>query len=81
MEKYLVIGVITVILGFAFIGSIIRNKMMCGVAKGGVCSLLIVVINYIIPQFAIGFNLCTIGVAMILGLPGVMSMYLLQLVV
>lgn len=80
MENYLVIGVIVVIVGFAFIGSIIRNKLMCGVAKGGAWSLLIVVINYILPQFAIGFNLYTIGVAMVLGLPGIMSMYLLQLV-
>ena len=43
--------------------------------------ILMFMINWLIPQYAIGFNWLTMGCAGVLGVPGVMTLYVVNAVI
>lgn len=78
MEEYrvwIVCGVIFLLLCVRFM---VKNKVVRWLAKSGLCSSLMVGVNMLVPVYAVAVNLYTIGVATLLGVPGVMMMYIMK---
>lgn len=78
MEEYrvwIVCGVIFMLLCVRFL---VKNRIIRWIAKSGLCSSLMVGVNMLVPVYAVAVNLYTIGVATLLGVPGVMTMYIVK---
>lgn len=52
------------------------SKLVLRILMGAV---VITVVNLILPQYAVGINLITLGCSGILGLPGVVTLYMIML--
>ena len=78
MEEYrvwIVCGVIFMLLCVRFM---VSNRIIRWLAKSGLCSSLMIGVNMLVPVYAVAVNLYTIGVATLLGVPGVMTMYIIK---
>ena len=80
MEQYgiwLLIAVICILCVMRILG---RNILIRWIGKAGICGALILVLNALLPQYAIAFNGYTFGFAAVMGMPGVMTMYIVKMI-
>lgn len=59
---------------------ITKNQILWFLTKLSVGPLAIILLNHFLPSYAININYFTIGFTGVLGLPGVMTLYLLQMI-
>lgn len=57
-----------------------KNQVLWFAAKLCIGPLIIIMLNQFIPAYAIGINYFTIGISGVLGFPGVMMLYLFQMI-
>lgn len=76
-SQQVIIGFILVCI-VMLIWSIWKKELLTIVIKTAVGMGLIWIINVLIPTLAIGINLITVGVAGILGIPGIIMLYIIQ---
>ena len=81
MNMQLICSVFIVICILALVSIVAKNKIVQLLMRGGIGSVLIVVMNCLLPQYIIGINFFTIGFSALLGLPGIMTLYILQMIV
>ncbi len=60
------------------IWSIWKKEVLTLIVKVGVGMIIIWTVNLLFPTIAIGINAITIGVAGILGIPGIIMLYIIQ---
>ena len=58
-----------------------KNSILRWTAKTGLCSTLIIGMNTLIPTYAVALNIYTIAFAAILGFPGVMTLYMMRMII
>lgn len=66
--------------GLGLISELSQNKVIKWCVKIGFGSVMLMVMNYLLPQYNVGFNVYTIGISTILGIPGVMMLYVVQMI-
>lgn len=71
------------VVGGVFLGAILvrlfsRGRLLRGVAKSIIYSFILISMNMVLPMYAVAINLYTLGVAIILGFPGIMTLFLLK---
>lgn len=81
MDPQMVLGILAGIGLLVMLGLMVKNKIIYWISRAGMGALMIIVMNVLLPQSEIGFNLYTIGFSTLLGLPGVMTMYLFKLMI
>lgn len=63
------------------LGEITKNRLIKWVIRMCFTSLMIIVMNCLLPQYMIGFNLYTVGFSSLLGVPGLMTLYMLRMII
>lgn len=58
-----------------------KNIVLRWTAKTGLCSAMMMGINTLLPTCSVALNLYTIAFASVLGLPGVMTMYIVKMMI
>lgn len=81
MGEQLLLGVFIGICILALIGTMTNSKLIHFMTRGCISSVMILVMNCLMPQYMIGFNLYTIMFSTVLGLPGLMTLYVFQMIV
>ena len=81
MGGELLIVVMLVIGVLELIAILTKSKIMEYVTRVGLSAMMIVVMNYLLPQYMIGFNIYTIGFSTLLGMPGLMTLYVLEMLI
>ena len=76
-SQQITIALIT-ICALMLIWSIWKKEVLTLIVKIGVGMIIIWIVNIIFPTIAIGINAITIGVAGILGVPGIIMLYIIQ---
>lgn len=74
---WLVIGVCTL----GLIGEITKSQIVKWLIRVCFSGFMIIVMNCILPQYMIGFNLYTVGFSTLLGVPGLMTLYVFQMII
>lgn len=73
----LLMGICLLILIWSLFQDVIIKLVLRGIIGG----ILIVVINTMCPEYAIGINEWTVGCSGILGIPGLITLYALKLLI
>jgi inhibitor of the pro-sigma K processing machinery len=60
---------------------LLKEKFIEGIARMIVGGILIYTINSLLPQYAIGINLISLGCSGVLGIPGVAMLYIVGIMV
>lgn len=60
---------------------LLKEKFIEGIARMIVGGILIYCINSMLPQYAIGINLISLGCSGVLGIPGVAMLYIVNTIV
>ena len=63
------------------LGLMVKNKIIYWISRAGMGALMIIIMNVLLPRYMIGFNPYTIAFSTILGLPGVMTLYLFKVMI
>lgn len=79
MEKYSTIILIVVFVGLCIVRLGSNSKLINWGSKAGIYGILILIINYFIPQYAVAWNLITVGFVTLLGGPGMMTLYMIRI--
>ncbi len=74
---FICIGICIAILVWILFGKQIFNFIINGVAG----FIIIYCINGLLPTYAIGINLLTMGVASLLGIPGIITLYIISMMI
>lgn len=61
------------------VGEMYKSKWVIWLRRLGVGSLMIIVMNCLVPQYMISFNWYTVGFSTLLGIPGVMTLYVMRM--
>lgn len=77
----ILVCVVIGILGLFLVEMLIKNKIVQFVCKGCLSSIGIVLMNCLLTQYAIGLNLFTVLFSTLLGIPGLMTLYLLKMMI
>lgn len=80
MQVNLLIGVLGLIAILYVMKVIMKSRVIEIIIRVCVGVLMIVMLNCILPQYMIALNLYTVGFAACLGLPGVMTLFMLQFI-
>lgn len=75
----ILVGVAIGILGLILVDVLVKNKIVRFVCKGCLSSIEIVIMNCLLTQYAIGLNLFTVLFSTLLGIPGLMTLYVLKM--
>ena len=62
------------------IGEVTKSQVLKWIIRMCFSGLMIIVMNCLLPQYRIGFNLYTVGFSTLLGVPGVMTLYLFKMI-
>ncbi len=76
-SQQVIIGLI-VVCAIMLIWSIWKKQLLTLTAKVGVGMIIIWITNLLLPTIAIGMNAITLGVVGILGIPGIIMLYMIQ---
>ena len=76
-SQQVIIGLIIVCV-FMLIWSIWKKQLLTLTAKVGVGMVIIWITNLLLPTIAIGMNAITLGIVGILGIPGIIMLYIIQ---
>lgn len=76
-SQQVIIGLI-IVCALMLIWSIWKKQLLTLIAKLGVGMIIIWIVNLILPTIAIGINAITVGVVGILGIPGIIMLYIIQ---
>lgn len=79
MGIQLLLGTSVVICVLMLLSSVTKSKVIGLIGRACMGSIMIVVMNCLLPQYVIGVSLYTIGFTALLGMPGLMTLYLLQM--
>lgn len=63
------------------IGELTTSKLLKWLIKVCFSGIMIIVMNCLLPQYMIAFNLYTVGFSTLLGVPGLMTLYMLQMLI
>ncbi len=74
---FICIGICIVILVWILFGKQLFNLLVNGVAG----FIVIYCINGLLPAYAIGVNILTMGIATLLGIPGVITLYIITMII
>lgn len=74
---FICIGICIVILVWILFGKQLFNLLVNGVAG----FIIIYCINGLLPAYAIGVNILTMGIATLLGIPGVITLYIITMII
>ena len=77
----LLLSVFIVICVLLLLSAMTKSKLMDFVARGFIGSVMIVVMNCLLPQYVIGLSFYTVGFTAILGMPGLMTLYIFRMIV
>lgn len=61
------------------IGEIAKSRFVRWMIRICFASIMIIVMNCLLPQYMIGFNLYTVGFSTLLGVPGLMTLYIFRM--
>ena len=81
MGEQLLIGIMIGICLLALLAVVTKSKLLSVLTRMGMSGIMIIVMNCLLPQYMIGFNIYTLGFSSLLGLPGLMTLYLLKMIV
>lgn len=76
-SQQVIIGFL-IVCGFMLLWSLWKRQLITMVIKGMVGMGIIWTINLLLPAIAIGLNWITVGISCILGIPGIMMMYVFK---
>lgn len=76
-DTIILIGIILCIV--ALLWEIYEDKLAKLIFRIGMGAALILLVNFVVPQYAVGINLVTLGCAGILGVPGIAALYIIML--
>ncbi len=76
-SQQVIIGLI-VVCALMLIWSIWKKELLTLIVKIGVGMIIIWTTNLILPTIALGINGITVGVVGILGIPGIIMLYIIQ---
>lgn len=76
-SQQLIIGLIMVC-ALMLVWSIWKKELLALIVKVGVGLIIIWTTNLLVPAIAIGINAITLGVVGILGIPGIIMLYMIQ---
>ena len=81
MGSQLIVSIVVGICILALIGIVTRSKIIGILTRIAISCMMIIVMNCLLPQYMIAVNLYTVGFSTLLGVPGLMTLYLLQVFV
>ena len=81
MKTQILIGIIILMIGLLTISGITKNKILKFVLRTCWVGGLIVIMNGLLPQYTIGINAYTLTFSILLGIPGIMTLYILQMII
>lgn len=81
MEGNLFIWVCIGIGIMALIRELTKNKLVGVILRFCLGGALMIVMNCLVPQYTVSLNIYTASFATVLGVPGVMTMYVLRMIV
>ncbi len=58
-----------------------KSKLIYFLTRGCVGGMMIIVMNCLLPQYVVGISLYSIVFTALLGMPGLMTLYILQMIV
>lgn len=81
MQFNLLIGVLVIVGVLYVLKVVIKSRLLDLLTRVCVSVLMISVLNCLLPHYMIALNLYTVGFATCLGLPGVMTLFMLQFII
>ncbi|MBE6023026.1 MAG: hypothetical protein E7231_07310 [Cellulosilyticum sp.] len=81
MEGDLLIGVLVGLGVLGLISILTKNKIISIFLRIAFSTMMLVMMNCLLPHYIVGINLYTISFSALLGIPGVMTIYLLKIMV
>lgn len=62
------------------VGELAKNSIVKWLIRVCFSGLMIIVMNCLLPQYTVGFNLYTVGFSTLLGIPGLMTLYVVNMI-
>lgn len=81
MQSNVLIGVLVLVGILCVLKVVIRSKLLDLLTRICVGVLMISVLNCLLPHYMIALNIYTVGFVTCLGLPGVMTLFMLQFII
>lgn len=81
MQSNLLIEVLTLVGILYVLKVVIKSKIINILTRVCVSVLMITVLNCLLPQYMVALNVYTVGFVTCLGLPGVMTLFMLQFMI
>ncbi len=81
MQSNLLIGVLTLVGILCVLKAVMKSKVISILTRVCVSVLMITVLNCLLPQYMVALNIYTVGFVTCLGLPGVMTLFMLQFMI